>query len=437
MANRHDDDDWTPAWGELGDLMRPYSEPTVTVESPKKERERKRGRDLDPIDYNKGVWADEIAKEEREQRRLEKERRRLADSPLKRYKETLDGGESAAALERFRGKPAMRFARHCVPFGLLLLLAPRIGYAIEFNSFPLPYWAVLLTTALPLAALYLWLLPMEDTPFFRFAALCLPLETYFMLSFAGGMSAILPLILLGVGFAALLVYNFFSSTDEINKNKFGAENASEMERAMEFGGRRRLKMLRGVDQAQMKGHYRKLLRFGVLALAALFLVPAALGAAQGASDAEHDRALPVPERTEEPPAPFTIENAMHSIALLDAEHWKELNKGQKERAMQALLDAELHSQLLPPAELADKRYYNLKRREYMSIKQAMSTGNDQTDDRIRAVCCAVYVAKMLGMAEEIDPQVYNDNIARYVDDRAVEYRQRIATYWLNDESNVE
>jgi len=191
-------------------------------------------------------------------------------------------------------------------------------------------------------------------------------------------------------------------------------------------------------------HYRKLLRFAVWTCAFVFLLPAVLGALPSLTE-DDDTAGIITEGHStlvgsglaQEEQPFSLENAMTRIALLAPERWEELNRGGKESALQALLDAELNYQTLPPTPLTDKSVYNVKYKDGLSIKQALNTDKDKMPERIKAVCYAVYCKKLLAIASDVDLQTQAENTAAYVETRCDEYMTRIANYWMNDEGDGE
>lgn len=440
MAHK-DNAEWTPNYEELKDIMRPLmdAENKMKAETP-----------ADSMEPGDALWAEKVAQEDREQRQLDKLTRRRMKSIFGRAsKEDKDSG-TLDWLRQLRATPWMVLFRNYAPYGMLLLLAPLVNTHIDFLdstgqvAFSLPYAITLLATALPLLLLWIWLHP-GDPPFFRFAALCLPTEFYFLLMAFRRSPGVLviPMIWLAVG---ILLYHFIDglrSTEKPEKKQKNKEedeplNAALVEKAIEN------KRLRDLNQGEGRrlnqAHYRRVLRFGVRYAAALFAVFIAVGAVVNTPAIFSSGAMVVsvntlpaaaPEEQEGEALPFSIEQAMGDIALLSPVRWGELSQDQRESAMQALLNAELDNLSLAPTNIDDKEIHTLRAKNKLSIKQALKSNKNKLSERIQAVCYAAYCKKLLTIASAVDLKTYEADAMAYVERRCDYYSVLIAQYWVD------
>ena len=325
----------------------------------------------------------------------------LADVPQEAKPEEKQEKRWRKAWWRKKIREWLAFLQHYAPYALLLLLAPQVERHIVFYSggealFPLPYWLILGAVAVPLGLAYLWLRPAGEHPVFRFAALLLPMQFYFMLLFSARTS---PVIALGL-IAACVVFGIACRIWLLRKvARTPAENYPFHEDSDEC-------------QKLNKPHRCRVLRYTVTFASALLLVFSVMGA--------------LPEREAADPGLFTAEGAflpaqpVDRLQLLSPAHWGGLTARERREVLQTLLNAETRALNMAPMRLDDEAIFELQGSGGMSIRRALRSGRNQMEGRVRAVSYAAYYHR-LAQNDAIDPADFDERAGDYADRRVAHY----------------
>ena len=308
---------------------------------------------------------------------------------------------------RAKLREVLTFLRYYAPYVLLLLLAPQVERNIVFHSggqawFQLPYWAILAAVALPLAFLCIWLRPLGDRPVFRFAALLLPMQFYFMLRFSARTS---PIIALGLILACVL-FAIGSRLVILRKSMRTPKNYPLHDNSDEC-------------QKLSKTNRRRVLCQTVPFAAALLLVFSVMGA--------------LPERHPPDPGLFTAQAAflpataqpVDHLQLISPAHWGGLTQRQRRHALQALLNAETRALNIAPIRLEDPAIFELQSSEGVSIRRALRSGRGQVEARIHAVSFAAYYHR-LSQNSALDPADFDARATAYAARRVTHYTALLA-----------
>ena len=311
------------------------------------------------------------------------------------------------AQERIGNRPKYKkkfhdwlaFLQHYAPYGLLLLLAPQVERNIVFYYggqawFQLPYWAILAAVALPLAAVYVWLRPIGDQPLFRFAALLLPMQFFFMLQFSARTS---PMIAIGL-IAACVAYAIICRIVILRKCTRTPSKMHEDDECHKL----------------TKTHRRRVLCQAVPFAAGLLLVFSIMGA--------------LPERAPTDPGLFTAEAAflpaatqpVDRLQMISPARWGGLTQRERREALQALLNAETRALNIAPIRLDDEAIFEVQSRQGISIRRALRSGRNQAEARIRAVSFAAYYHR-LAQNSALNPTDFDAQATAYAERRVAHY----------------
>jgi len=422
--------DWRPNWDEISDLMRPIGEEAaaaaVATATMAAAAEPAPEAEIAPRkSYGQALWNEKKDEEDRQQRKLARQMRRLWDSHEERDATVREKRDAWQKLLKLRTNYVMAFLRHYAPYALLLLLAPQMNHNIVFFSEgeaigQLPYWLILGAATLPLALLSLWLRPIGDHPFFRFSALLLPIELYFMLRFASRTGRLwLPFALLILCTLSVLISHLGSLSAGTRKAKKSPAPDGNFPSAVEAAiAQKHLEDFNGDKPSLMKEHWRRVLCYSVPCMAALLLVFAVAGA------------LPEP-RDDGLFTAIAQEEARYGLSQLSQKHWAGLSSREKREAMQLLLNLEADALNISRFSLGDESIFSLGSREIMSVRRALRTGKAQAEARIRAVCYAAYyrMQELNAAPEQFDAAQADKGAAAYADARAAHYMQLIETYF--------
>jgi len=297
----------------------------------------------------------------------------------------------------------LAFLQHYAPYALLLLLAPQVERHIVFYSggqawFPLPYWLILGAVAIPLGLTCLWLRPLGDHPVFRFAALLLPMQFYFMLRFSARTN---PMIAVGL-IAACVVFAIVCRIAILKKSaRTPAGNYPFNDDSDEC-------------QKLNKKHRCRVLCHTVTFASALLLVFSIMGA--------------LPTREMPDPGLFTAEGAflpattqpVDRLQQLSSAHWGGLTQRERREVLQTLLNAETRALNMAAIRLDDEAIFDLQGSGGVSIRRALRSGRNQMDARVRAVSYAAYYHR-LTQNSAIDPADFDERATAYAERRVTHY----------------
>ena len=357
-------------------------------------------------------WDTKIRQEQQEQRRREEELRDMLVSPVARRGREGRPRELSPADARPGGR-YLALLRECGPYLLLLACAPWITKDIPFGTyeghvlFRISYWAVLGVSLLPLALFFVWLRRLERRGWLRLAAICFPLETYFMLYWCQRVPWLVVVLLICAGCLAALLW----AAPERRRLPPPAAMAGERPDP----AKRHTSIRRPHDT---HGNHR-LFRAAVIGYACFMLVPAALGALSGPLGAQA-------EQTYQAKASTDLEDGLRvrlhdALRLLSPGIWEDLSTEQKRQAFQTVLDVE--ALYLPMPGLAFKDLQDIRDYNGYTLRRALRSYPDEVNARLRVVCCAAYYKEMEAKHSGMDKKLKEAGAREYVGGRVAWYKE--------------
>jgi hypothetical protein len=320
---------------------------------------------------------------------------------------------------------------HLAQYGLLLLLAPAIHHWIsaDGSAFRINYYVVLALTTVPtLVAASIW---RPKSPLFRAAAPLLPVIAWFALRFTVA-NPLLLLVMLCASLGGPLVYYAVLA----NRVSESGEADDELEES-----RHPLKNI--VARLHAKAHAAAAANFGAPWMAGVLLICMLIGIGLQPREerAEIGELSAAAWRDARYAENWLLEDtivpasAMQTIARLDSALWKQLSRGEKDEALQTLLDVECANLLknkYPPSAIDAKEVRRIASKDgKFSLSRARFSGT-KADDRQVRLECVCFVAFRLWQLHTMGPDANADtwdgDAAKYAKEWANNYAIWIEEY---------
>ncbi|MDR2687722.1 MAG: hypothetical protein LBB75_08205 [Oscillospiraceae bacterium] len=389
-------DEWVePVWSEVGDIMRPYDA----------------SDDARQPEGGPPAAADGNRKRRRPRAGL---RRRGQPGLTLLRKPKLEEISKKRQRAAFARAYRLRVAAQIVPWAVILLLAPFIGG-------PGGFYPLALLLAAPAAAAALLLRPLGRRAWMLRALIpLLPVEAWFALRYfawnPGGALGLLSLFAL----AGSLYY-----ISGLRGKGSGKEPGP---------GRRQARRARGGDDKQAeKGRRRRFLLLAVPLLCAALLLPALMGLAT-------QLRRPAPNAPTELEAQSRADDVLMARRMngaygnLRPEAWAQMDRGEKLKALQALLDVETDRQDIRRFDLRDPTVLAAAGGGgHTGVSAALLSGKAKAELRVRAMCHLAYHLMQLTLSGDVNMSRFEDEAKAFEDARYAAY----ANTWDNREAEID